>query len=360
MTAKPSAELLEFLSAHGYTPSQWEASGLAWEELKAIGRDHASRVRDLEAAGGVVRDKLEQCPAIHTIKMRVKTPESLMEKILRKRLAVPERIIDLETYRQQVSDLVGVRCLHLVKGNLAAIDAFISAECNVVGDVEIWHREGDRVGDLAEKRPGIVARKHERGYRSVHYALQVGLHKEAITVEVQVRTQAEDLWSEIDHKARYGRPEDSPALEIEALDLLNVFMAAADGMVAYIHELRRHSDDVRTREREMKAMADALAALEKANIGKDKELKALRESLDRMTLAQRTESVSGAMVRGASGGLGDLFRDGGPFSVASIAASVVPKIGLAAYPRCATCGNVLFGAESDRCPMCTITGRRGG
>jgi len=54
------------------------------------------------------------------------------------------------------------------------------------------------------KQSGCMIHRHQFGYRSVHYAVIFSPSRiESTTVEIQVRTILEEVWSEIDHLIRY-------------------------------------------------------------------------------------------------------------------------------------------------------------
>lgn len=348
MTDRQETELREFLERHNYTAEQWKASGLTWEELRAIRDDHALRVDDLASAGRTVRDKLEKCPLIHTIKMRVKSPQSVAEKVLRKRLEDSNREVSRGNYRTEFSDLVGVRCLHLFKEQWEGIHAFITTQFVMKEPVVMYHHRGDNV-DCAdvESRLGVLPRVHGRGYRSIHFVLSVAPLMEPIAVEVQVRTQAEDLWSEVDHRNRYGRSEDPPPHEAQVLDLLNAFTGAADGLVSYVQQMRYLTEQMQSRDVEMKMMIDTITALQKANLGKEKELNGLRESIERMRKVDAPGSFP-VLKRPALGeSVAELFA-----RTAGVTGAMA-SMGISGLPRCARCNNIAFGGDVDD-GLCTL------
>jgi GTP pyrophosphokinase len=71
-----------------------EAAGIRWPTLKEICDHHSSRLNELKTAGIVVAEALQPIPSVHSLKMRVKDPAHLAEKIIRKRIKNPEQIID--------------------------------------------------------------------------------------------------------------------------------------------------------------------------------------------------------------------------------------------------------------------------
>lgn len=346
MTLPDSLEM--FLRTHSYSAKEWEDSGLSWDTLKAIAEDHARRIEDCATAGRAVREKLERCPAIHTIKMRVKSPDSVAEKVLRKKIMSPDREFSLATYRSEVTDLVGIRCLHLFKGQWEQIHEYVTQSFALTESAVMYHHRGDQVDTPHCDRLGVVPKVHGKGYRSVHYLLEVVPLREPVSVEIQVRTQAEDLWSEVDHRARYSRTTEPPAHEAEALDLLNTFTAAADGMVSYVQLLRRVTVEMEARDAELRRMAEALTALENANLGKDKELSALRESVERMQKGPPAVTVPSLQRPLIGQSLGDMFDSGATLK------RMIPSSTLLNALTCVTCGRVGTGAlDSDgRCGMC--------
>jgi putative GTP pyrophosphokinase len=48
-------------------------------------------------------------------------------------------------------------------------------------------------------------------YSSVHYVAQPNTRPPLVTIEIQVRTLADEIWGEIDHKLNYPHPHKSVA-----------------------------------------------------------------------------------------------------------------------------------------------------
>lgn len=173
MTLPPAA--IDFLHRHSYSEDDWTKAGMSWEELAAIAEDHRRRSDDLATAGRAVREKLERCSAIHTIKMRVKSEDSVAEKIIRKKLTSPDRRISCETYRSELTDLVGIRCLHLFKEQWEEIHAYVTRCFDLTERALMYHHRGDKVDSTLAERLEVVPTEHPRGYRSVHYLIRVVL-----------------------------------------------------------------------------------------------------------------------------------------------------------------------------------------
>lgn len=60
-------------------------------------------------------------PDVHSVRYRIKKLERVIEKIIRKRIEDPDRIIDLSNYTKVITDLIGIRALHLFKDNWQSI-----------------------------------------------------------------------------------------------------------------------------------------------------------------------------------------------------------------------------------------------
>ena len=109
-----------------------------------------------------------------------------------------------ENYFEIVTDLVGVRALHLFKDECFAIGDAISKTWTVSETPVAYVRQGDPQA-LTEKfrSNGWTVKEHPAGYRSVHYVVSTKPLQRTIFAEMQVRTIFEEGWSEIDHRVRY-------------------------------------------------------------------------------------------------------------------------------------------------------------
>ena len=80
----------EFLQKFALTREQFEEAGLTWEELCEIAEDYAGRLEEFYHVRDMflrefIEDKEEQA-GLHSYRTRVKTPEHLVEKIIRRRV----------------------------------------------------------------------------------------------------------------------------------------------------------------------------------------------------------------------------------------------------------------------------------
>ena len=106
----------QLLRDNAWTQEQFASTGIAWDDLDAIYDHHAGCKPELSKAYHYVVSCLEDLPDVHSIRHRIKSPIGLVAKIIRKKLKDPSRVIDLSTYRTEITDLIGIRALHLFKG----------------------------------------------------------------------------------------------------------------------------------------------------------------------------------------------------------------------------------------------------
>ncbi|MBQ6370120.1 MAG: GTP pyrophosphokinase family protein [Firmicutes bacterium] len=125
---------------------------------------------------------------IETIKTRLKTLESLIEKI--NRYEVP---LTMESIYENINDIAGVRVICSFQNDIYAL-----ADCLL---------EQDDI-TLIESKDYIRSPK-SNGYRSLHLIISVPIflehEKRDMKVEVQLRTIAMDFWASLEHKIRYKK-----------------------------------------------------------------------------------------------------------------------------------------------------------
>ena len=129
---------------------------------------------------------------IESIKTRLKTPESIVDKLIRKNFP-----INLESVEKNIYDVAGVRVICSFPS-----DIYMLADCLLSQDDII----------LIEKKDYIQNPK-STGYRSLHLIIGVPIflhdQKKTMKVEVQLRTISMDWWASLEHKIRYKKEKDS-------------------------------------------------------------------------------------------------------------------------------------------------------
>lgn len=230
-----------FFEKYSIDEDYFKNTGLKWNDLEEIYYDYSSIVPKLEIDAQHIVSKLIDLDAVHSVRRRVKKPEHLLEKIIRKGKKYLELKINVNNYRVIITDLIGIRVLHLFKMDWLAIHEEIMHLWDVKETPQVNIRKGDNDGVDFEKMVEeagceLIIRKY--GYRSVHYLIGAPLNKnQEILVEVQVRTVFEEAWSEIDHKIRYPYDTQNEILS-EYLAIFNRIVGSADEMGSFIKKLK--------------------------------------------------------------------------------------------------------------------------
>ncbi|MCE0880731.1 RelA/SpoT domain-containing protein [Pseudomonas putida] len=288
-------ELQDFLSRNNISGEEWGAAAIDWADLKKIYVDFQGRRRQLEDAAEFVVKSIQSYEGVHSVRWRVKDPEHLLEKIVRKRSEKsPSKKymgISVDNYMGVITDLVGVRALHLFKDQVFNIHDKIKGAWGLSEKPVSYIREGDH-SDLVVlfKEKGITPKIHKSGYRSVHYILKMKPNLDQVLIELQVRTIFEEGWSEIDHKVRYPNFSDNKQLE-SILKIFNRLAGSADEIGSFIRglsiELSHFEDQLR----------DAAEERDQAAFERDEALRDAQSTLDELDAMSTANSASSAKVK---------------------------------------------------------------
>lgn len=169
-----------------------------FSELRNLGKEYmrlmsyySSAMLEIETKFKVLNiefnGKFDRNP-IETIKTRLKTPKSIIEKM--DRIGVP---VSTKNIERELSDVAGVRVI-----------------CSFVDDIY-------RLADMLALQDDVyilrtkdyIKNPKPSGYRSLHLIVEVPIflsqEKRFMRVEVQLRTIAMDFWASLEHKLRYKK-----------------------------------------------------------------------------------------------------------------------------------------------------------
>ncbi|MDQ2921277.1 MAG: RelA/SpoT domain-containing protein [Acidobacteriota bacterium] len=162
---------------------------------------------------------------VHSIKRRMKDPSHLKDKLIRKLLEARESGKEFDISENnlllRINDLGGYRILHLHTRQMeeihnALLELLDLAQCDLFEPpfANIWDDESRAYFEGVGIKTGV----NPRLYSSVHYVIKPR-SKMQVTYEIQVRTLADEIWGEIDHKINYPHPHESLACreQIKAL-----------------------------------------------------------------------------------------------------------------------------------------------
>lgn len=133
---------------------------------------------------------------IESIKTRLKSPHSIVEKVQRK-----EWELSPESIEAHMSDVAGVRVI-----------------CSFPEDIYILAKQLMQQDDVVViEIKDYIAHPKPNGYRSLHLILDIPIflsdQKKHMRAEVQLRTIAMDFWASLEHKLKYKQ-------DVENADLI--------------------------------------------------------------------------------------------------------------------------------------------
>lgn len=205
---------------------------------ESILREYDARIDALSALCDRVGEQLGAVlaphqPLMHSITRRVKSRESLKEKLSR-----PDKI-----YRrlEDVTDLVGVRIVTYFDDATFEIAAAIERALHV------------HLGDSRDKRRQLSA--DQFGYRSLHYVCSLAGEQRSkdgveagVRFEIQIRTILQHAWAEIEHDLGYKSAASVPvAIRRRFSRLAGLLELADEEFLSIRKELRAYEASLRDR-----------------------------------------------------------------------------------------------------------------
>ena len=188
--------------------------------------EYRSAIKEVETKLQVLNEEFSQeynRNPFESIKSRLKSPDSIFEKLRRK--GYP---LTLDAIRDNLSDVAGVRVI-----------------CSFPDDIY-------RLGGLLTKQDDIILLQAKdyiknpkpNGYRSLHYILDVPIflshEKKYMNVEVQFRTIAMDFWPSLEHKLRYKKTWQRE----DADEIVAQLKECADSIEDLDHQMQKIRDKI--------------------------------------------------------------------------------------------------------------------
>ena len=277
----------EFYSLYNLSDETLKDADIKWSDLKAIKKEYETLQETLDAVGRFVVDQMISSPAIHSINYRLKKSDHLLEKIVRKRCENKSRVINIDNFRKEIKDLIGIRALHLFKEDWLNIHKYICENWDLAEEpvAFVCHGDNDRIVYFY-KRNNCQIKEHKFGYRSVHYTLTTRPKNEDYLVEVQVRTLFEEAWGEIDHRVRYPYEMNNDLL-VRLSSILNRLAGDADELGSYMRyfkkrEKKRHNEHQKQLAEKNKVIEELYSQIEALAIGNQEKEKINKNIADLM------------------------------------------------------------------------------
>ncbi|WP_309064853.1 GTP pyrophosphokinase [Microbacterium sp.] len=173
------------------------------DEFQRFLREYEFGMREVETKISILRDEFTHSHAynpIEHVKSRLKTPDSIVEKVARKGIDP-----DFDSIRREITDIAGVR-----------------VTCSFVTDVyrlfELFTQQHDLTVRVVKD---YIAAPKPNGYRSLHAIVEVPVFLSTgpvqVPVEVQFRTIAMDFWASLEHKIHYKFAGQVPTHLVQSL-----------------------------------------------------------------------------------------------------------------------------------------------
>ncbi|MRT31212.1 RelA/SpoT domain-containing protein [Herbaspirillum sp. CAH-3] len=289
----------DFLQKSNISQADWDQSGCDWKILEEISADYRTHQDELKDVAEFYAKIIQKIGKVHSVRWRVKDELHLLAKIVRKRIKGKEKYeaINKDNYFEIVTDLVGIRALHLFKDDCTDIHHSVEAIWSPA-EALAFVRDGDTSTDTL-KALGLKIQTHPEGYRSLHYVFSAKPINRPVNVELQVRTIFEEGWSEIDHKIRYPNFSDNELVKY-FLTIFNRLAGSADEMGSFVKglvsELDQRSDALSKAARENKETLDkmtrTLAELEEHRDQSHRSSETIKKLKEELTSLKRTSSTA--------------------------------------------------------------------
>lgn len=155
---------------------------------------------------------------IHHMQSRMKSIQSIMEKLKRKQAP-----LNMRSAAENLTDIAGIRVICSYIDDIYTVARLLASQ----DDVKVL-----RVRDyIKEPKPN--------GYRSLHLVVEIPVFlaegKTPVPVEVQIRTIAMDFWASLEHQLRYKGLSEVPADISDELMQCASDIAALDQRMQSIH-----------------------------------------------------------------------------------------------------------------------------
>ena len=275
-----------FLQTYNHGIKAVSEIGLDWASLVRIHNYYKSTVvYGLELAAQEMFLKLKAINGAHTVKYRIKDPEHLIDKIIRKKID-EEKVITEENFLEEIDDLIGFRILHLFKTDWEPIFKTIKSMYKAKETPVAYHRDGDDPFFIQKCRElGLDPKVKTAGYRSIHYiALFPSSTGDQFKCEIQIRTLFEEAWSEIDHLVRYPNNTDNELLNSYLL-MFNKLAGYADDMGTFLMAMKSNMTEQKIErnklEKKIEKLREEISSLELTNSRQKARLDKLMKELDK-------------------------------------------------------------------------------
>lgn len=156
---------------------------------------------------------------INTITSRIKTPQSILNKMKRKKYA-----FNYKNMIDSINDIAGVRVVCPLKSDIKKIKRLLEEMPDI---------------DIIEEKD-YLRKPKKSGYSGYHLIIEIPVnyknHDIIVKVELQMRTMAMDFWATIEHKARYKSKHKVSFFDSKKLSLYAKILNLMDNKIVKIYQ----------------------------------------------------------------------------------------------------------------------------
>ena len=200
-------------------PTEWRAVAEGFITLR---HRYQAALREVSTKLEILNDEFHMRHSrnpIHHVESRIKSPESIAQKLTRKGLP-----LTAEAAMEHLHDIAGIRVVCAYLNDAYAIAELLTSQ--------------DDVRFLQTR--DYIRNPKPNGYRSLHLIVEIPVFlssgKLLLPVEVQIRTIAMDFWASLEHQLRYKESLPVPdSLNRQLYDAAER-IAALDGEMQHIHD----------------------------------------------------------------------------------------------------------------------------
>ncbi|NNH73098.1 GTP pyrophosphokinase family protein [Nocardia uniformis] len=191
--------------------------------------DYKFAIDEITTKFNILREDLhnanEYNPIEH-INSRLKSPESVLEKVQRKKYPM-----SLASIRENVLDIAGVRVVCSFISDIANVRDMIAGQEDIT---------------VVDERDYITNRK-PNGYQSLHLIVSIPVFRVdrtvRVPVEIQIRTIAMDFWASLEHKIYYKYRGEVPPNLLSELTQAAEAANQLDEKMESLHRLVDHNGE---------------------------------------------------------------------------------------------------------------------
>lgn len=164
---------------------------------------------------------------IHSIKSRIKSPKSIIEKLHKRGLD-----LSIESAKNNLTDIAGIRVICSYVDDIYTIANLLTSQ----DDVNVI-----RVSDY-------IKNPKPNGYRSLHLIVTIPVFlstkTEIVNVEIQIRTIAMDFWASLEHELSYKLSQEKIDLVTQELSECADTISDLDERMQKMYNITMHTEEL--------------------------------------------------------------------------------------------------------------------